>query len=126
MARLAQYDWPGNIRELQNVIERAAILAPADIVEVNERTLMPCARQAATERPATLHDSEGLHIQRVLEQAGWRIYGPLGAANRLGLHPSTLRSRMKKLGAVMPHVSRSPDQPTSSYSSVIAEHSELV
>jgi formate hydrogenlyase transcriptional activator len=78
------------------------------------------------ERPTTLHDSERLHIQRVLEQAGWRIYGPLGAANRLGLNPSTLRSRMKKLGLSRPTSLVPLDQPTSSYSSVIAEHSELV
>lgn len=127
LARLAQYDWPGNIRELQNVIERAAILAPADVVEIDERALIPSPRQAAVaERPTTLHDSERLHIQRVLEQAGWRIYGPLGAANRLGLNPSTLRSRMKKLGLSRPTSPVPLDQPTSSYSSVIAEHSELV
>ena len=103
LARLAQYDWPGNIRELQNVIERAAILAPTHIVEIDERVAISYpTRAAVTEQPITLHDSESLHIRRVLEQVGWRIYGPLGAANRLGINPSTLRSRMKKLGLLRP------------------------
>ncbi len=104
LARLAQHDWPGNIRELQNVIERAAILAQTPVVEIDDRMMMPCPKQAAVadEQPATLYDSERLHILQALERGGWRIYGPLGAANRLGINPSTLRSRMKRLGLARP------------------------
>lgn len=127
LARLAQYDWPGNIRELQNVIERAAILAPTHIVEIDERVAISYpTRAAVTEQPITLHDSESLHIRRVLEQVGWRIYGPLGAANRLGINPSTLRSRMKKLGLSRPTSLVPIDQLAPSYSSVMADHPEFV
>jgi formate hydrogenlyase transcriptional activator len=111
MPRLARYDWPGNIRELQNVIERAAILATAHVVEIDERVLAPSLKQAVVhERPVTLHDSERLHILDALQWAAWRIYGPLGAATRLGMNPSTLRSRMKKLGLSRPTVSSPLDQ----------------
>jgi len=103
ITRLAQYDWPGNIRELQNVIERAAILAPTHLVAIDERVVAPSQRHVAVvAQSATAHDSEQDRIRQVLEQAGWRIYGPLGAANRLGINPSTLRSRMKKLGLSRP------------------------
>lgn len=111
MPRLAWYDWPGNIRELQNVIERAAILATAQVVEIDERVLAPSLKQAvAPERPVTLHDSERQHILDALQWAAWRIYGPLGAATRLGMNPSTLRSRMKKLGLSRPTASSPLDQ----------------
>ncbi len=83
MPRLACYDWPGNIRELQNVIERAAILATTQVVEIDERALAPSLKQVVVhERPVTLHDSERLHILHALQWAAWRIYGPLGAAAR--------------------------------------------
>lgn len=103
VARLVQYDWPGNIRELQNIIERAAILAPAHLVEIDDRLVTSSPTQvAAIERPVTLYDAERGHILHVLEQAGWRIYGPFGAATRLGINPSTLRSRMKKMDLSRP------------------------
>lgn len=111
MPRLACYDWPGNIRELQNVIERAAILATTQVVEIDERALAPSLKQVVVhERPVTLHDSERLHILDALQWAAWRIYGPLGAAARLGMNPSTLRSRMKKLGISRPTASSPLDQ----------------
>jgi formate hydrogenlyase transcriptional activator len=101
--RLAQYDWPGNIRELQNVIERAAILAPTHLIEIDERLVASSSRPMPNvDRPLTLYDAERGLILRVLEQAGWRIYGPLGAATRLGMNPSTLRSRMKKMDLSRP------------------------
>lgn len=123
LARLTQYDWPGNIRELQNVIERAAILAPTHLVAIDERAVIPSPRHIAVAEPVvTLHDSERHHVQHVLEQAGWRIYGPLGAANRLGINPSTLRSRMKKLGLSRP-TSLPPFVPhVPSYSAVTKNH----
>lgn len=103
LTRLAQYDWPGNIRELQNVIERAAILALTHLVEIDERLILPSPKPSASVGiPVTLYDAERRHILQVLEQAGWRIYGPLGAATRLGMNPSTLRSRMKKMDLSRP------------------------
>lgn len=101
--RLAQYDWPGNIRELQNVIERAAILAPTHLIEIDERLVASLSKPMPNvDRPLTLYDAERGLILRVLEQAGWRIYGPLGAAIRLRMNPSTLRSRMKKMDLSRP------------------------
>ena len=127
LTRLAQYDWPGNIRELQNVIERAAILAPAHLVTIDERVVIPSQRHvAAAPQSVTLHDSERQHILHVLEQAGWRIYGPLGAANRLGINPSTLRSRMKKLGLSRPTSLAPLEHVPPSYSQAIAENSDVV
>jgi len=96
MDRLSAYPWPGNIRELQNVVERAAILATGPLVEV------PLDLLATTEPRApvlqTLEDRERDHILSVLKGTGGVIEGPRGAAGVLGLHPNTLRSRMKKLG----------------------------
>ena len=127
LARLARYDWPGNIRELQNVIERAVILSPMHRVEIDERAVIPSQRQvAAVERSVTLHDSERLHILHTLEQAGWRIYGPLGAANRLGINPSTLRSRMKKLGLSRPTSLAPHEHLPPSYSPAIAGNRDVV
>jgi formate hydrogenlyase transcriptional activator len=126
LARLAQYDWPGNIRELRNVIERAAILAPRHLVAIDERAVIPSPRKIAVVEPAvTLKDSERHHVQRILEQAGWRIYGPLGAANRLGINPSTLRSRMKKLGLSRP-TSLPPFEPHAAAYSVVTKHHGMV
>lgn len=127
VTRLAQYDWPGNIRELENVIERAAILASTHIVEIDERVVIPRQRQAVVVEPSTsLSDSERYHILQVLERAGWRIYGPLGAATRLGINPSTLRSRMKKLGLSRPTFLAPLEQASSSSSSPIAASHESV
>ena len=96
MECLIRYAWPGNVRELQNVIERAVILArsPVVTVELQSVTNVP----PASESTANLLEMERRHILRVLENTRWRIYGPHGAAAQLGMNPSTLRSRMKKLG----------------------------
>jgi transcriptional regulator with GAF, ATPase, and Fis domain len=100
MAALARYRWPGNVRELRNVIERAMILASDSTLRItlpettDERAPAPAA--------ATLQDSERRHIEVTLAQCGWRIRGEGGAAARLGLKPSTLESRMRKLGISRP------------------------
>jgi len=95
---LERYDWPGNIRELENVIERAVILATDRTLQVDEALeTRPQATAAAADR-RTLDQVERDHIIRVLEQTEWRLEGNRGAAVVLGLHPNTLRSRMKKLG----------------------------
>jgi transcriptional regulator with GAF, ATPase, and Fis domain len=95
-ARLNRYAWPGNIRELQNVIERACVLATGSVVDVPEPALG--ATRAAAWNPATLEDAERSHILRTLERTEWRVEGEGGAADLLGLRPSTLRSRLQRLG----------------------------
>jgi formate hydrogenlyase transcriptional activator len=98
MDLLVRYDWPGNIRELQNVIERACVLSHGSRIEIADP-----AEAAGNGRPSgslELDEVERAHIYRVLETTGWRIEGPAGAAALLGINPSTLRSRMKKLRVV--------------------------
>ena len=98
MQRLRRYSWPGNVRELQNVIERAAIIAtgPKVNIEISLGSGPNIAPQAAT--PLTLDEVQRAHILRVLEDTEGVISGNKGAAAILGLHPSTLQSRMQKLG----------------------------
>ncbi|HLZ33146.1 MAG TPA: sigma 54-interacting transcriptional regulator [Nitrospira sp.] len=103
MERLINYTWPGNVRELQNVIERAVILARSTTVTIELQALGPGL--APDDQTANLGDMERRHILRVLEGTHWRIYGPQGAAAQLAMNPSTLRSRMKKLGLSRPMLS---------------------
>jgi transcriptional regulator with GAF, ATPase, and Fis domain len=101
MDRLQGYSWPGNIRELQNVIERACVLSRGPVVEVRD-ALGPAARDSflpSRDEPlGTLDEIDRRHIRRVLEATEGVISGPNGAAKILGLHPNTLRSRMERLG----------------------------
>jgi transcriptional regulator with GAF, ATPase, and Fis domain len=98
LRRLSDYPWPGNVRELENVIERAVILSAGATLEV-EPELLPAPRAPAPAASATtLAELERQHTLDALERCGWVIEGPRGAAQALGLHPNTLRSRMKKLG----------------------------
>jgi transcriptional regulator with GAF, ATPase, and Fis domain len=104
MEQLQQRSWPGNIRELENVIEGALIHSSGDVL-----TLLDDGgdiEAASTEAASTLSVVERTHIQEVLRACGWRINGPGNAAERLGLHPNTLRFRMKKLGIVREHSTR--------------------
>ncbi|MDH3672547.1 MAG: PAS domain S-box protein [Gammaproteobacteria bacterium] len=98
MKALQSYSWPGNIRELENVIERAVIITQGSALRV-EDTLDP-RRAMASEltEGQTLENVERDYIKRILEQTKWRIEGRSGAAVVLGLNPGTLRSRMQKLG----------------------------
>jgi formate hydrogenlyase transcriptional activator len=124
MERLVAYPWPGNVRELENVIERALVLSAGPVLEVGPDLLpkvlpsempgmasaagsvaptLPVAAGHGTIDPAisppnSLDDVQRLHIAATLDQTGWVIEGPRGAARILDLHPNTLRSRMKKLG----------------------------
>jgi transcriptional regulator with GAF, ATPase, and Fis domain len=125
LARLAAYAFPGNVRELHNVIERAAILAtgewigPAELPDIEGPGSSPPPILLRSEpllgeglgwgSPATgpepalrIEEVERAHIARVLRETGWTIEGPAGAAAALGLHPSTLRSRMARLGIERP------------------------
>lgn len=104
---LCRRDWPGNIRELRHVIERAMILCDGTVLDVAVLGLTPGARPSAGVRPGvselgTLAEAEAAHIRRVLEHTGGVIEGPRGAAQVLGLKPSTLRFRMKRLGLRRP------------------------
>ena len=98
---LESHDWPGNIRELENVLQRAIILSPTTTLALSE-AWMP-ASQAPAPAGVTLAEIELRHIRSVLEGTGWRIEGSGGAARLLDLKPSTLRSRMLKLGIARPH-----------------------
>ncbi len=127
MARLCAYAWPGNIRELQNVIERAVVLSTGTVLTVEKGALpgsgwpyrrhrrgsprrrrmkvkapAPARPPRLPAGPAPLEEVERQHIITVLQQAHWRIEGAQGAAKVLNLQPSTLRSRMQKLGIVRP------------------------
>jgi len=97
MDELQSYDWPGNIRELENVIERAIISSEGPVLTLADRL---AARQSPASQvpPKSLESLEREHILSVLEQTRWRIEGKHGAAAILGLNPSTLRGRMRKLG----------------------------
>jgi formate hydrogenlyase transcriptional activator len=99
MDALTRYDWPGNIRELQNLIERAVILSPGPTLNVPLSALQ--ARVPAPARAGevgTLEESDRRHILAALEASNWVVSGPNGAAARLGLKRSTLQFRMRKLG----------------------------
>jgi formate hydrogenlyase transcriptional activator len=98
MAALERHTWPGNIRELRNVVERAMIVA------TTPRLTIPLAVPLAGpgKRSLKLADVEKEHIRGVLESAGWRVRGKNGAAERLGLKPTTLETRMAKLGLSRP------------------------
>lgn len=99
MERLRHYPWPGNVRELRNVIERAMIVSDGSSLCIN----LPDASGAGTAvAPSTLEDVERKHIVEVLDQTQWRISGKGGAAEILGLAPTTLHSRMKKLSLSRP------------------------
>ena len=101
MSALQAYSWPGNVRELRNVIERAMILARGSTLKVSLGT--PSIRAPAPKRPAAIRDAaEHAHLLQVLERCGWRIRGPKGAAAALEMKPTTLESRMKKLGLERP------------------------
>ena len=94
-----RYDWPGNIRELENVVERALIVSEGPVLEGADLLNIPAA--SATAAPGdqgTIEALERNHIRRVLDRTDWRIEGADGAAEILGLNPSTLRGRMRKLG----------------------------
>ena len=128
MRRLVSYPWPGNIRELQNVIERAVVLSNGESLELGEgfapasETKNIAKAQStgngklsgphegpdfagADNKSDSLVDVERRHIESVLAQTNWMIEGERGAAKVLNLSPSTLRSRMQKLGIRRPKAS---------------------
>jgi formate hydrogenlyase transcriptional activator len=103
MSALVRYPWPGNIRELQNLIERAVILSSGPVLRVPLKDLpnRPVIT-SDTARPQTLEEAERAHILAALKETNWVIAGPNGAAASLGMNRSTVQFRMKKLGIVKP------------------------
>jgi PAS domain S-box-containing protein len=93
---LLAYNWPGNVRELENVIERAVIVSRGNRLELGD-WLPKAAAPGGSSRIATLEENERQHIISVLESTGWRVSGEKGAAKILGMKPTTLESKMKKL-----------------------------
>ena len=99
LAALQRHPWPGNIRELRNVVERAMIVNAGPRLTI---ALPPAPAAAPGRRSDRLVDVEREHIEQVLEAARWRVRGPGGAAAALGLPPTTLETRMAKLGIIRP------------------------
>ena len=97
MSALISYQWPGNIRELQNFIERSVILSSGNVLCPPLASLRAAAEMESLEA-VTLEDAEREHIRKILEQTRWVVAGPKGAAARLGIKRSTLYFRMQKLG----------------------------
>jgi formate hydrogenlyase transcriptional activator len=115
MAALNSYHWPGNIRELQNLVERAVILSNRGVLpnplppDKTQGVTIPSASTAA--HATTLKDSERILILRTLEEVGWVIGGPKGAAAKLGLKRTTLFHKMQRLGISRPLLQRRQDDP---------------
>jgi transcriptional regulator with GAF, ATPase, and Fis domain len=99
--KLRDYSWPGNVRELQNVIERAVINSSGPRLRLADDLAGPARNQLAPSLKNMI-ETQTDHILRVLEQTNWRIDGAKGAALILDMNPSTLRSRMRKLGIKKP------------------------
>ena len=104
MEALARYPWPGNVREMQNLLERAVILSPGPALHIPPGDLKPGAAPADVPAGAavTLADAEREHILGVLRETGWVLGGPKGAGARLGMARSTLQWKMKKLDISRP------------------------
>jgi formate hydrogenlyase transcriptional activator len=94
---LLAYPWPGNVRELRNVVERAMIMSTSSILRIATPEV-----EVRVPAQSDLHSVERTHILNILNETGWRIRGPHGAAARLGLKPTTLESRIKNLGLIRP------------------------
>ncbi|HVH91123.1 MAG TPA: sigma 54-interacting transcriptional regulator [Candidatus Acidoferrum sp.] len=110
MAALTRYPWPGNIRELQNLIERAVILSHGPVLQVPLQDLdNRTALRRDNEKDQTLEAAERAHILAILKETRWVLAGPRGAAVRLGMNRSTLQFRLKKLGIVRPDMYTSLD-----------------
>jgi formate hydrogenlyase transcriptional activator len=102
---LKHYDWPGNIRELQNFLERSVILSPGPTLQAPLESLsLNRSRPAVTGAPLTLEEAETRHIIAALQEVNWVIGGPKGAAEKLGLKRTTLIAKMRRLGITRPEL----------------------
>jgi transcriptional regulator with GAF, ATPase, and Fis domain len=107
MAAFQWYSWPGNIRELQNLVERAVILSrdgvlPNPLQKRQTRAIILSSNTQSSPSSMTLEDSDRALIVETLEQAGWIVGGPRGAAAKLGLKRTTLLAKMRRLGITRP------------------------
>jgi formate hydrogenlyase transcriptional activator len=108
VAALTRYPWPGNIRELQNVIERAVILSHGPVLQISLQYLdKNTAPRRDNGNDQTLEAAERAHILAILKETRWVLGGARGAAVRLGINRSTLQFRLKKLGIVRPDIATS-------------------
>ncbi len=103
---LQDYPWPGNIRELESIIERAVILCPGPLLHLADKLVI--SSFPPSPGVSTLEEMERNQILKTLLETRWRIEGKGGTAEILGIHPSTLRARMHKLGIVCQETKR-PD-----------------
>jgi transcriptional regulator with GAF, ATPase, and Fis domain len=110
MQALVRYAWPGNIRELENVLERALINSTGQVLTLLDDDSETILREPVSETTA-LSSVERTHIRAVLRECDWRINGSGNAADRLGLHPNTLRFRMKKLGIARTSPAKASSEP---------------
>ena len=101
MQALVRHSWPGNIRELQNLIERSVILSPGPVLRIPLRDLSASISPQRA-NPVTLEEVQRAHILATLKETNWVLFGPKGAAARLGMKRTTLQYRMDKLGIVRP------------------------
>ena len=120
MAAFQWYSWPGNIRELQNLVERAVILSrdgvlPNPLHKKQREHMIPSLHRAGTFQSSTLEDSDRTLIVETLEQVGWVVGGPRGAGAKLGLKRTTLLAKMRRLGIsrpIPPFTWAGPTEPT--------------
>jgi formate hydrogenlyase transcriptional activator len=105
MKVLQEYPWPGNIRELESIIERSVILCPGPVLQLADK--LEISSLPSSTGMNTLEETERNHILKTLSETRWRIEGKDGAAVILGLHPSTLRARIHKLGIARPSPEKS-------------------
>ena len=102
MKSLEKYLWPGNIRELQNVIERSIINTQGNVLRLADNLELGTQQPLPENPKKTMSEMERDYILQILENTGWKIEGNRGAADILDLPPSTLRARMKKHGIYRP------------------------
>jgi formate hydrogenlyase transcriptional activator len=127
MAAFQWYSWPGNIRELQNLVERAVILSRDGVLpnplHTRQRQAMPLTQHCFPARPSsmTLEDSYRALIMEALQQSGWIVGGPRGAATKLGLKRTTLLAKMRRLGISRPIDQEETDLLTMSPASIRRE-----
>jgi transcriptional regulator with GAF, ATPase, and Fis domain len=106
MNQLYRYRWPGNVRELEGIVQRALISSSGPVLNLAEPLVVDAQDEGQSTGSQAVSDLkliEREHIVAVLEDAGWKISGESGAAAKLGIPPSTLRSKMKKLSIIRPH-----------------------
>jgi formate hydrogenlyase transcriptional activator len=120
MAAMLSYDWPGNIRELQNFVERGVIISPSPVFQPDLDQVQHRSTKVRTGKQ-TLHDATRNHILQILDEVNWVVGGQYGAATRLGIPRTTLIAKMRRLGIESrTKVSRAEDNDTRREAFVLA------